>query len=115
MVVSANESLGSKASDGWSDMLDMMAVASADVTEARAPVKTRDLINAMIDAIQAVPPCPLAKWMADIGYDPAAGWVVFLPDVMRDFADAVPPDFLRFTRLIQSPIFINTRNACMTI
>jgi len=78
------------------------------------PALTLMAIERAVEATRAIPD-PLRDWMAAQGKDPVDGWDLCLPASMKDAAGPFPPHWVRFVRFLREPIFINRRNAGMTI
>lgn len=66
-----------------------------------------EIIAAMINLTESLPPEPFAQFMQEQGHDPKDGWVLVLPDAASRICDGgILPGYVMFSRVIDTPFFI---------
>lgn len=65
---------------------------------------TAESIEAMVRAIEALPPEPIGEFMRQQGMPPERGYILILPEAMRETAGPLPPRYVRFSSLIAKPV-----------
>ena len=63
-------------------------------------------IQAMVDAINRVPPCPVAEYMRSKGADPAKGWVLMLPPSYAASMGPFTPKYVVVNPSIKVPLML---------
>lgn len=86
-------------------------IAGTDFTTTCAystvnPALTYEGIKAAIDSLPPIKPEPIGEYMRAHGFPPEDGWLLFMPESMRDKAGPFPPTYVRFSALIDAPIML---------
>lgn len=68
------------------------------------PVTAEDILAAVKRSLNSLPVDPLEQWMVAQGFDPARGGVLYLPLTMRAEFLGPPPDYVRFTGVLNQPM-----------
>lgn len=64
-------------------------------------------VEHLLEAIQQVPPDPLAELMRRHGYDPEKGWRLLWPASLKvDWGPLGPPGYARLTGMVDEPTVI---------
>lgn len=73
-----------------------------------APSLTADeIIAAMINLTESLPPEPFAQFMQEQGHDPKDGWILVFPKIASRICDGgILPSYVLFSHVIDTPFFI---------
>lgn len=78
--------------------------ATTATTTQQKPLTMADL-ERMAQVLRDIPPEPIGEWMRQKGCPPEQ-WLVFLPMKLREPRPFGWPDYVKFSALVDSPVFM---------